>query len=274
MVRAADQGDRPAANVLIRWTVISGGGQVTPEQSTTDADGLARTSFRLGNQLGVQTVHAELAGVESVVFTATASSAPANQLSIQSGNHQTGTVGSVLAAPIAVKLTDPYGNPKPGVMVSFTVILGGGTVSSATALSGSQGIASVQWILGQGAGAQQVEAWVPGLPPVEFDATASPGPATRMVIVGGNFQAAPPGTRLADSLVVQVVDQFDNPLPGIDVLWQPVGNAGQVSPTTVTTDVIGHAATSWILGPSAGSQTVRATAGSLTPLSFTATATP
>ena len=47
-VRVADQFNNPVSGVAINWAVIDGGGSVTPASSTTDASGIATTSWTLG----------------------------------------------------------------------------------------------------------------------------------------------------------------------------------------------------------------------------------
>ncbi|HEX9755885.1 MAG TPA: Ig-like domain-containing protein [Gemmatimonadales bacterium] len=272
VVRGQDQNGNPVEGLIIVWSVVSGGGQLTPSQSTTDADGEAQTSFRLGSTIGTQIVQAELQGAQPVQFSATAAAAPPSQLVVAAGDNQTGTVRSTLPIALAVKVTDAFNNPKAGVTVSFNVTLGGGTLSSPTAVSGADGIASVEWTLGQTAGIQRVSASVTGVPAVNITATASAGPAAKVVIIGGNNQSAQPGARLPDSLVVRVTDQFDNPVADVLVTFTP-GDAGQVSPSAVRTDANGRAATSWTLGATGGPKTVLATVSGVAPAEFLAAGT-
>jgi len=208
-----------------------------------------------------------------VLFTATASAAPASQVAITDGNNQTGTVRATLPTRLTVKVSDAFNNAKAGVTVVFAVTLGNGTLSSSTAVSGSDGLASVEWTLGSAAGAQAVNATVAGIPPVTFTATATAAAPSKVLILSGNNQSAPPGTRLADSLVVRVTDQFDNPVANVTVAWSALAGAGTVSPTSSRTDAAGRASTSWTLGSTGGPKTVRAIAGSLPAVDFAAAGT-
>lgn len=174
VVLAQDQYGLPVAGEIIEWSVIAGGGHVDPSQSTTGADGLAQTSFRLGIVLGQQSVRAELRGTQPVVFTATASSAPASQLTIVAGDNQSARFGGTLPVQLAVKVTDAFNNVKSGITVVFTVLAGGGTLSSPSAVTGPDGIARIQWTLGPLIGTQLVSASVDGVAPVTFTATATP----------------------------------------------------------------------------------------------------
>ena len=72
-VAVTDQEDKPVPDVSVTWSVLTGGGTITPA-SETDADGVASANFTLGPALGDQTVQAEVAGLTGspLVFTATA----------------------------------------------------------------------------------------------------------------------------------------------------------------------------------------------------------
>lgn len=179
VVRVVDQDNLPIEDAPITWQVTTGNGVVTPTADTTDANGYASTTFRLGGTLGVQTVSATLAGLNPVSFTATATPAPAAKLILVAGNGQTGVAGQTLPAQLQVRVTDVFDNPKAGVPVSFSVIGGGGSVSAASVPTDDQGIAKVSWTLGPAAGTQTVVAGSGTLPPVTFTATATsagPGP--------------------------------------------------------------------------------------------------
>lgn len=275
VVQAADQAGRPVEGVVIVWTVVSGGGVVTPSQTTTGADGKAQATFRLGSTLGTQSVQAELLGAQPALFTATASAAPVSQLAVAGGDNQTGVVKTTLPLKLAAKTTDAFGNAKAGITVVFTVTLGGGTLSSPSAVSDAAGVASVDWTLGTIAGTQRVTAAVGGggIAPVTFNATAAAAAPGKVLIVAGSNQSAPPGARLPDSLVVRVTDQFDNPVADVTVAWTPLAGAGTVSPTSSKTDAGGRAATSWTLGATGGPKTVRAVAGTLPAVDFQAAGT-
>jgi hypothetical protein len=72
-VLITDDTGRPVSDVTVTWSVLDGGGTVTPT-STTDGDGIATAEFTLGPTLGDQHARAEVAGLVNspVVFTATA----------------------------------------------------------------------------------------------------------------------------------------------------------------------------------------------------------
>ena len=91
------------------------------------------------------------------------------------GNAQTATVGTAVATPPSVKVTDGSSNPVPGVSVSFAVGTGGGSITGGSQTTDGGGIATVgSWTLGTVAGANSLTASSAGVSgsPVTFNATS------------------------------------------------------------------------------------------------------
>jgi hypothetical protein len=101
-------------------------------------------------------------------------------IAIVAGNNQTAPEGQALADSLVVQVTDSQNRPVLQLRVAFVVTAGGGTAAPDTAVTDINGRASSRWTLGTGAGAQSVEARVPGSNAVNatFAAVASAiGPA-------------------------------------------------------------------------------------------------
>ncbi|MGH7658819.1 MAG: Ig-like domain-containing protein, partial [Gemmatimonadales bacterium] len=94
-------------------------------------------------------------------------------------------------------------------------------------------------------------------------------------VAGGNDQEGVAGTPLRDSIVVRVTDSKQRPVQDVVVIFTATGG-GQAIPDTAFTDAGGEASSRWVLGPTAGSQTLVAkVAGDRGPgITFTATADP
>ena len=172
-VRLVDGGGAPLAGAAVQFAA-SGNGTVTPASATTDANGEAGGSWRLGTVAGAQTVGASTAGAPSLTFTAAAVAAAASQLTIVSGNNQVGAEGRALTLPLVVRVADAFGNPVAGTTVSFSATSGGGSVAPGSAPSDAAGRASTTWTLGTAAGAQGAVATVAGIGNAVFAATATP----------------------------------------------------------------------------------------------------
>jgi hypothetical protein len=79
--------------------------------------------------------------------------------------------GDTAAQAPVVRVTDANSTPIAGVLVTFTITAGGGTVERKSAMSDLNGLASVgSWHLGQAPGTNTLIASVTGLPPVTFTA--------------------------------------------------------------------------------------------------------
>ncbi len=195
-------------------------------------------------------------------------------LSLVSGDNQTGPVGGLLPLPFVVRVEDQRKAGIPGAIVTFAVATGGGTVTRAVDTADADGNVETTVRLGANLGAQTVEARLRDLPPVVLTANAITAPASKLVADSGDSQTGPVGGLLNSFVVVLVTDAFGNPKAGIPVNWTVGAGGGAVSAATVISDAAGHARVRWTLGTAAGTQSVSATAGTLTAAIFTATATP
>jgi hypothetical protein len=115
-----------------------------------------------------------LAAVSAGCTSSTDSGAAAANLVALSGDAQQGAAGFALTQPLLVKVTAADGGPVSGALVNWVVVSGGGSLSAATGHSDGTGRARISWTLGPSLGAQVAEARVGALPPVVFNATATP----------------------------------------------------------------------------------------------------
>ncbi len=84
----------------------------------------------------------------------------------------------------------------------------------------------------------------------------TPGAADHLVLVGGQSQTATVATRLPVELQVEVVDATGEPVPDVTLTFTATTGGGSPGDATVTSDRNGGAATTWLLGPTAGPQTL------------------
>jgi hypothetical protein len=198
-----------------------------------------------------------------------------SQITVVAGNGQTGSVGSELSNPLVVRVDDAQGRPVQGVSVAFKLGAGagGGDTAPDTALTGSNGQASSLWVLGGTEGQQTVNAEVVGASlAVAFSAEAERTSALRLELTSGDDQSAAPDTELGDPLVVRLVDEAGDGVPGQAVAWVVAIGDGAASPPSSDTDADGFASTTWTLGPESGLQTLNAVVSGVGVVSFTATA--
>lgn len=179
VVKVTDRAGAALSGVTVTWLVSLGAGRVSAASTASDAQGEAQVTWTLGPAAGPSNndVSATVTGLPSVTFTATAIAGPPTQLTMMSGNAQTGLVGEPLPEPLIVAVRDQYGNAPTSVTVSWAVTAGGGTVSAATVATDAAGEGLVTWTLGpaEGADNNSVQASAAGLAgsPTTFVATGA-----------------------------------------------------------------------------------------------------
>lgn len=139
---------------------------------STDANGEAEANWTLGTTAGTQTVTVEVLGLTSVRFHATALPAPAVTSDPDSSAGFVGFTSDSLDGSLAVLVADEYGNGVPGQTVTWDVILGGGSVLTATSTTDSAGVARAKALLGPAPGLNEFTGTVAGFPPDTIDAVA------------------------------------------------------------------------------------------------------
>lgn len=184
----------------------------------------------------------------------------------------TATVGTNVATRPSVLVKDASGIPIAGAIVHFSITAGGGTLSSSTGTTNSQGIASVSaWRLGTVAGLNTVIASIQLLPSIRFNVAAAPGPVATILKVAGDNQITGRGTAVPVRPQVKVMDAYYNPVSAVVVNFAIEAGGGSLSGENVTTDSLGIATLgSWTLGATGG-QAIVAKAESLMPVMFRAT---
>src|SRR3954467_15745157 len=266
LAKVTDSQGRPVSGATVQFVLDNnlGDGQVDPGTGTTNADGEVSAQLKLGSQVGDMTGKAQVPVADGAApieapFVATALPANASGIAMVDGDGQSGAVGSQLANPLVVKVTDGFGNPISGVTVHWSAE-GQGSVSDDNTVTGDNGQTSITRTLGPNAGQQTTLASAEDLAgsPVSFTSTATAGNASRIEIVSGDGQEAAAGTQLPQELVVRVLDQDGNPVTDRPVQWVIGIGGGSVNPETSQTNGQGQASTHWILGGSPGANTVNA----------------
>jgi hypothetical protein len=187
------------------------------------------------------------------------------KLAASSGNLQTATIGATLPQPLVVRLTNHTGAPIAGKSVHFTVVANNGSIASG-AQSGralelttnSQGLASVEWTLGDraGAGNNRVEAHAEGFyGTVTFVANATAGTPHQVFSDLGDMQFGAVGAPLPRPLTAVVLDAGGNRIAGVPATFTVAAGGGSFDgqpSTIVITDSDGRASARPTLGPDPG----------------------
>ena len=220
-----------------------------------------------------------LVGVSCDQSTGLRRGPPVSEL-IVSGQNQVGVVGHQLADPVTVKVTDVWGTPIESQPVVFKVLSGGGTVPNELVKTSPDGEATMAWTLGTSSSENQVlqvqvidEQSRALLLITEVHATAQPGNVSSLQKTAGDNQTATVGTAVAVAPAVKAVDQYGNPVSGVDVVWRVVTGGGTIAggvTATSKTDASGAAVApgAWKLGPTAGANTLTGTIAGVVPATF------
>ena len=168
-----DSSGNGVANVRVDFRVTSGSARLSQRGTGlaarvfTDRTGRAETPLT-PTGTGTITVRATATGLNPVEFTITTGPPPASLTKV-SGDNQAGNPGSALANPLVVQVQDAEGGAVDGVMVTFEVTAGGGTLSAETATTNAQGRAQTSLTLGSEREINSVRASVTGLDAVTFN---------------------------------------------------------------------------------------------------------
>jgi adhesin/invasin len=250
-VRVVDQNNNGVPNVAVTFGVtgptcpsctpypgtsspapakIAGVASVT---TLTDANGRASGGdWTLSTVAGANTLQATVVGLSGspVTFTATGTAGAAALLFKKAGDGQSASVGAVV--PLAVQVTDVYGNPgSSGIAVTFAVQSGGGSlggVSSATVATDLSGTATVSWTLGSVAGTNTLAATALSKT-VTFTATATGPAGLNISNLRGDAQTASAGSTLPVAPTVQVTDQSGHAVASVMVTFSVTTGGGSIT---------------------------------------------
>ncbi len=274
-VRAQTIEGQPVAGITIRFEVVSGGGQVTVSNQTTDVDGVARiTTWVLGPTAGENQLSAGVPGqTVDVLIIAAGIAGEANTVTIVAGNNQTGVAGRPVQTSPTVRVTDQFENSIPAVPVQFTVAGGGGTLTDGPPImTNSVGEARAPiWFLGPAPGTNMLTVNA-GLGTATISATGIAGP-TNVRITAGADQVAVVGQQVGIAPQFLVVDAQEIPVARATVRFSPT-IGGNVSTAQATTDVNGVAQVDWTLSTIAGQNSLAVTVNDIPPVLLTAEGIP
>ncbi|RMF67218.1 MAG: T9SS C-terminal target domain-containing protein [Calditrichaeota bacterium] len=288
-VTLTDKFKNPVAGKAVIIQATGSNNFITQPMNLTDANGQA-----VGT---ISSTKAEVKNVTArnltdgfnlnVSVPITFTSLSASTIEASGGDNQTANVGTAVENPIEVLVTDDNNNPVPGVTVDFEVTSGGGAVqaesgsvpggalgkTSVAVVTGSDGKARAQWILGPNPGVNTAEARVQGLTgsPVGFTATGVNAVATTMAVFSGQNQTAGiVGTTMPEPLGVKVTDASGKAVAGVQVNFIVQAGGGRVETANPVSDYRGVAQTEFVLGTKVGTNIVEASNSSLTgsPVTF------
>ena len=297
--KVTDANGLAVEGAAVTFRVLSGGGTVANASAVTGASGIASTTWQLGSAAGVQQVVAGLKNLyvsDSAVFSGTASviSSGPPVLAIRRVRTpllQADTTGATLGSSddylagvrdtLIVQVYDVgTGSGVGGTTVSWATQanadIDGFPVNSVT-VTDAQGFAKTLWVLRTPTNgsaippssiAKRMIATAASVGQVEFQTRVFPGRAARLALVAG---VPSPVIRGTTPVTATVTDISGNPISGASVAFVVSAGGGSATPTPVTTNSAGIAATTWTVGNAVGTNTLTVTAtATAAPYSFVA----
>lgn len=128
---------------------------------------------------------------------------------------QTGTVGQPVNGGVTVQIVDYSDRAMEGVKVGFSIIAGDGSLSSLLVVTDGEGLAHVNWTLGQTAGSNELVVSIFGLDPSQwkhFEAMAEPAAAVGLDVTPRVVRIQSSAT--GGSVAARPVDQYGNTRTG------------------------------------------------------------
>jgi hypothetical protein len=247
---------RLVPGVPVEFRIQGGGeGNSTPSADTSDARGIVRTIWTLGNIPGRQHLAIAVDAVSvTPVLTAEADPVAANTRVTQVSEDLAGQVDDTLGQPVRIRVTDSLGAALADLPTVWSTP-DGGSVAALGGRTDSLGEARARWKLGPKAGRQRVQVQVGNartMPIFTARATARAGAAASIVLRSGGGQIGTVGTLLSRPIVVLAVDRLGNPVPDARMALLP--KSGSVPDSAMRTDSMGQAKVRWTLGRSSGLQ--------------------
>jgi hypothetical protein len=259
---------QPVAGVNVTFSVLSGGGSITGASAATNTAGIARAgTFTLGVAPGTNTLGASVAGLPSVIFSATGYAGPPTLLVI--GTAPGGaTTGALLNPQPIVQLRDANNGVVAGATNPVSVSLNGagGALSGTQTVNAVNGVASFSDLRITGVGAYTLtftsgtlpavtssSIGITTLPPTALGITTQPSGATS----GAIFTTQP---------VIAIRDAGGSIVPGATsaVTATLNGTGGTLSGTTTVSAVNGTASFADLKVSGPGSYTLTFSSAGLT----------
>ncbi len=267
-VRAVDAGGNAVSGVNVTFTVLSGGGSISPASPatvTTAANGVAAiTSWTLGVTPGTNAVRAVSTGLSGspVTFSATATIGSPVQLAI-TRQPAGATSGVVLGTQPVVEIRDAVGNRVVGATsaVTATVATGNGELVGTRTVNAVNGVATFANLQVNGSGGHTLRFSVTGL-----TSAVSGNLVVTQVASSLALRQQPSGARSGIALVTQpVVEIRDNAglvvVSGagasLAIAAEVASGGGALSGTATVTAVNGVASFNNLTLTGAGTQRLR-----------------
>jgi hypothetical protein len=137
IIRVLGTDGNPVAKIPVGFSVVQGGGSVSPGSAPSDENGEVKVKWTVGPNEVAQMLRATVPGVEAVNVIALA--LLPSDIIVAQGNNQIAKAGAALPNPIVIRIVGPGNVPMKGIAVAFQVVSGGGLISPQSGLTNALG---------------------------------------------------------------------------------------------------------------------------------------
>lgn len=163
IVQAQDALKNGVAGVTVNF-VANKGAVPNPASVVTGSTGLASITLQLPTTVAAITVTASSTGFKNVTLAENSVPGPPASATVGNGNNQAAPAGTQLPQSLTVVVTDQYGNPTPGVSVTFDDGGAGGSfLNNNPFVTNNSGIATQVYVLPAHPGVVTISATVAGV---------------------------------------------------------------------------------------------------------------
>ena len=149
VVEVRDGSGSPLAGVAVTFTVLTGGGALSPPTATTDANGQAASTLRLGTESGTNTVEVSAEGISEIVTFSAVAELLEFDLSLSAGFN-------LIHLPLKVRVVGGIPTPIQSVSDLYDALGGASSVNLLTTLDPQQGWRSYRGESSRGTAADPV----------------------------------------------------------------------------------------------------------------------
>ena len=257
-----DQLDNVVVDSTVTFSVVSGGGSVSPSSPTTNGSGEAVTTYTAGSSEGTvrvaaRGIYSNGAGTDTLVDTVDIEVVAKPESITLTPTGQLVGLGESL--DLTATFLDQLDDPVVDSTVTFSVIIGGGSVDPASDVTDGSGEANTTFTA---AGTEEIVTvqgmWVSG----DLEDTVSGTVDIEVIAKPESLTFTDPGYSIVPNevmpLYATLLDQLDDPVVDSVVSFAVIGGDGSVDPATDATNESGIASTVLTAGPSTGTISVEA----------------
>ncbi|BAY98518.1 hypothetical protein NIES37_24680 [Tolypothrix tenuis PCC 7101] len=278
--KVQDQYGNAIANATVTFNAPTGGATASftgNTSLTTDSAGNVSIPVTANTVAGSYNITANSGALTPASFSLINNPDIAAAIIATGGTPQTTVVNTAFTNPLQAKVQDQYGNAIANATVTFNAPTSGATAGftgNTTLTTDSSGNVSIPVTANTVAGSYNITANSGSLTPASFSLINNPDVAAAIIATGGTPQNTIVNTAFTNPLQARVQDQYGNAIANATVTFNAPttrATANFTGNSSLTTNSSGNVSIPVTANTVAGSYTVTANSGALTPANFSLT---